>query len=298
MKTTVLLGALFLALNLFLPTPSAGDAAFEKHWRDGRAELNGYRLVIDRYGQPRTGTAVLIYVTEPFSRSRQVKTDHPQQDPADTIDVIKLNLVRDFQTGIYDYNTMVSSFHRTADMSPVKVSFSSAEWCGHVYEELVIDRDRISGNTHSYFDHESTRHALPLRQDGILEDSLWTLLRGLTGDLLAPGAQRTVPYLPGLFRGRLAHQPPAWTTATIRRRAAAERITVPAGTFETTVYEIEPANGPRGVFYIERAYPHRVIRWSLAPDVAADLTGSTRLAYWNLNANGLEKYLAELGLEP
>ncbi len=39
-----------------------------------------------------------------------------------------------------------------------------------------------------------------------------------------------------------------------------------------------------------------MIRWELPPDVSAELTGSTRLAYWQRNANGDESYLAELGL--
>src|SRR5688572_26609928 len=105
---------------------------FDSHWHDGKAELDGYRLTVSRYGQERTGTAVMIFVTEPFSTSKHVKVDNPRANPADTFDALKLNLVRDFQTGIYDYNTMVSVFVRSDTFAPVKVSFSSAEWCGHV----------------------------------------------------------------------------------------------------------------------------------------------------------------------
>ncbi len=116
---------------------------FETYWHDGKAELNGYRLTVSRYGQPRTGRAVAIYVTEPFSKSKRVKVDDPTKNPGGVEDVLKLNLVRDFQTGIYDYNTMVSVFVRSADFSPVKTSFSSAEWCGHVFEEQTFHPGRI-----------------------------------------------------------------------------------------------------------------------------------------------------------
>jgi hypothetical protein len=46
--------------------------------------------------------------------------------------VLKLNAVRKFQTGIYDYSVLTSTFARTAAGFPVaKLSFSIQEWCGH-----------------------------------------------------------------------------------------------------------------------------------------------------------------------
>lgn len=56
--------------------------------------------------------------------------DDPARNPDDAYDVLKLNLVRDFQTGVYDYNTMVSLFVRSESFEPVKVAFASTEWCG------------------------------------------------------------------------------------------------------------------------------------------------------------------------
>src|SRR5262249_54072085 len=38
--------------------------SFDDRWHDGRAEVNGYRLTVDRYGHPRPGRGVAIYVTE------------------------------------------------------------------------------------------------------------------------------------------------------------------------------------------------------------------------------------------
>ena len=60
----------------------------------------------------------MIYVTEPFSRSRHVKLDDASKDPADVLDVLKLNLERHFQTGIYDYRTMVSLFMKVVASLP------------------------------------------------------------------------------------------------------------------------------------------------------------------------------------
>jgi hypothetical protein len=280
------------------PVSGAGSTDFDSHWHDGKAELDGYRLTVSRYGQERTGTAVMIFVTEPFSRSKHVKVDDHRANPSDTFDALKLNLVRDFQTGIYDYNTMVSVFVRSDTFDPVKVSFSSAEWCGHVYSELIFGSKDIRGSYASYFEGESGPIALGRPAGGITEDELFIRLRGLRGDYLAPGESRAPPYLPGSFHSRLSHQKQEWTQATITRSKAQETIEVPAGKFATTRYDVRVVDGRTGIFYIEAAYPHRIIKWSLPPDVSGELTGSQRLAYWKLNAEGNEKYLEALGLTP
>ncbi len=150
----------------------------------------------------------------------------------------------------------------------------------------------------SYFQNESGALAVPRLRDGVFEDSLWTTLRGLTGPSLADGEERRVPYLPGAFHRRLTHLPLRWTEATIRRGDAPVTVTVPAGEFETIVYEIDTNDGRHGIFHIERHPPHRVIRWQLPPEISAELTGSVRLPYWQLNANGHEKHLTDLGLSP
>jgi hypothetical protein len=285
-----------LLVTTVLVGSTRADTVFESHWRDGKAEIDGYRLVVSRYGQDRDGTAVMIFVTEPFSESKRVKEDRPPANPRDTIDVMKLNLVRDFQTGIYDYNTMVSVFARASNFEPLKVSFSSAEWCGHVYAELIFRGKQIRGMYASYFEDESGPISLSRPKGGLTEDELFIALRGLRGDFLAAGDQRTVPYLPGVFFTRLSHQPLAWTRATIERGVPMDTIAVPAGRFDVISYRLRIDDGRTGEFLIEAAYPHRIVKWSLPPDVSGELTGSTRLAYWKLNQEGDESYVKEIGL--
>ncbi len=294
---TLLLFALACA-----PTPAANaEADFSKHWHDGRAELDGYRYGVTRYGEPRTGEAVMVFVTEPFSESKRVKVDDASANPSDTFDALKLNLVRDFTTGIYDYNTMVSLFTRSESFEPVKISFSSAEWCGHVYEELVFREIGIEDAYYSYFENESARRTIPPRPGGIAEDNLFILLRGLRGPFLAPGAKRSIDLLPSSFYSRLVHRPVDWQTAELEHRAASERITVPAGTFDARVYTVRTPDR-RGTFHVEAAYPHRIVRWEWKPsgsrglEELGELTGTERLAYWQLNANGDESYRKALGL--
>ena len=284
-----------LGLLVACGAPAAADE-FGDHWHDGKAELDGYRLTVSRYGEERDGTAVMIFVTEPFSESKRVKVDDPYGNPDDTFNVLKLNLVRDFQTGIYDYNTMTSVFARTSDFTPAKISFSSAEWCGHVYEELVFRPSGISGRYYSYFEDESSDIAIDAVTGGIAEDNLFIVLRGLRDDYLEPGGARTVRLLPSSFYRRLAHREQRWVSADIRRDKDTAKVEVPAGEFETMVYRVDIEGGRQGVFHIESAYPHRIVRWQLAPDVEGVLTGSKRLVYWQLNKNGGEKYLKEIGL--
>ena len=274
---------------------AGSESQFDTHWYDGKAELDGYRLSVSRYGQKRVGRAVLVYVTEPFSKKKRVKVDDWKKNPDDTFNVLKLNLVRDFQTGIYDYNTMVSVFSRTSDLTPVKVTFTSAEWCGNIYEQLIFRDNRISGHYYSYFEDESGAIDITEPDGAIIEDNLFILLRGLREDYLEPGQHKTVQMLPGAYFTRLSHKKRQWVKTEIRRSKALETIDVPAGTFETSLYEVETSDGRDGKFYIESAYPHRIIRWEMFPDLEAELAGSARLKYWTLNKNGDESYLKKLG---
>jgi len=286
---------------------AAADPEFGAYWHDGKAELDGYRLTMDRYDHPRHGRCVAIYVTEPFSRSQHVKLDDYQKVPSDALDVLKLNLVRDFQTGIYDYHTIVSLFANSADFAPIKIAFSSSEWCGQVYEEMNALGPKLTQRVSSYFEGESAVRDLENPVGGVHEDDLFILLRGLRGPYLAPGEKRTRPFLASPFFRRLAHRPTSWSSAVIERLARAETIAVPAGSFLTDVFIVRPADGREGRFYIERTYPHRVVRWMWKPAPAAsplggtdaaELTGSTRLEYWKTHDLGDEKYLERIGLTP
>ncbi len=278
--------------------PSAAPAGFWDHWGDGRAELAGYRLVQPRYGEARRGEAVLVTVTEDFTRAARVKSDggHGDEYP-----VIKLNEVRDFQTGVYDYNVLTSAFLPLDGSAPrgvpTKVSFSAQEWCGHAYEHLIVDGATMRRTLHSYFDGEADeddRHDVPA--GGIFADALPLLVRGLVGELLAPGETRTVPFLPSSLDRRLGHRPLAWTTAELRRSARPADVEVPAGTFSTFTVEVAPAGGPSATYWVEAAAPHRLVKWARSDGEEAVLTGVFRGAYWSQNGEGGEALRTKLGL--
>ncbi len=301
---------LWLTLALALAGSAAAEPdRFGDWWHDGKAELNGYRYRVQRYGHVRSGRAVAIFVTEPFSRTRHVKLDDPGRTPGDAVEVLKLNLMRDFQTGIYDYHTMLSVFADAAGFTPLKVAFTSSEWCGQVNEEVHAGpRGRsLLHRVASYFEGESTQQPLPMPAGGVQEDELFIALRGLRGEFLRAGGSRVVPFLASAFHRRLAHAPAVWQRATITRSAAPAVVEVPAGRFECDAYEIRPTDGRVGRIEIERAWPHRLVRWSWRPAPGAsglggtdeaELTGSTRLDYWRTHDPGDERLLTQLGLTP
>jgi hypothetical protein len=300
------LSRLFRHLSLFsvslclcgLSSVFAAPPDFWPHWSDNKAEMNGYRLVQPRYGAKRAGTAVLIYVTEDFSDSLRVKADPGKHAASDVYPVLKLNAVRDFQTGIYDYNVMTSTFARVAPGWPIaKVSFSSQEWCGHVYHHLIPRTGRVPGVFHSYFDGEADgTDDLALPADGVMEDAVPILVRGWMGEWLARGATRTVPFLPSLLRSRLGHRRLAWGEATITRAATPSRVTVPAGSYPVDTWTVAERGGRTVTYSVESAPPYRVVRWSADDGEEASLLGSDRLQYWEMNGPGGEKWLKNLGL--
>lgn len=295
---------LLLSLSLLTPAAAAAPPDFWAHWSDGKAELDGYALVESRYGQPRTGTAVLIFVTEDFSDSLRVKADPGRHPPADLFPVLKLNAVRDFQTGIYDYNLLTSVFTRIdGGFVPAKISFGSQEWCGNVYQHWLLRGERLEGVSHSYFDGEADQApALAVPPGALFEDALPVVLRGLRGDFLPPGGARTAPLFTSAIRARFEHRAQQFRPATIRRDAAERTVASALGTILAFDYAVSEEDGGSTRYTLEAAYPHRLLAWSRsAPGGGGEsgrLLGSARLPYWQLNENGGERYLKEIGLAP
>jgi hypothetical protein len=285
-----------------LEAPDYGEA-FWTHWGDGRAEIATYDLTFPRYGEKRAGSAVAIFVTEPFSSSSRVKSD--RGSGADVFQALKLNLVKDFATGIYDYNTMLSAFVAVESKAgvvagqPVKLSYSSQEWCGQVYQQVLFDDGELRHVSHSYFDGEADQDgAIPRPAGGLAEDGLYLWARGLAAPRLAAGEARDVPLLVSLQRSRLGHKPLGWSQATLFRGAKAEEIVVPAGTFEVEIYRARIDDGPTWVFHVEVAAPHRLVRWEVSDGERGDLVATERLPYWQLHRNRDLPLLEKIGLKP
>ena len=308
----LLIAALLTAGSNLTRPLRAETGDFWASWGDGKAELSGYRLTMPRYGQPREGSLVLIYVTEDFSDSRRVKADPGRHPASEVYPVLKLNSIRKFQTGIYDYSVMTSVFARldfaaTERPFPLrKLSLSSQEWCGHVYHQLLPQAATPAqpaqwlSTSHSYFDGEADeQRALPVPPGVVVaEDELPLLLRSYAQrrELLAPGESRTVAFLPSLVRTRLLHQPLAFTEASIARARPPLGYKTPTGEVQVIAYTVAIRNGDRAVFQFAAAPPHRLVHYRWDSGEEATLLGSTRLPYWQLHDNGQEDLVKQLGL--
>lgn len=283
---------------------------FARHWHDGRAELAGYDLWFPRYGELRRGTSVAIFVTEPFDSKRHIKPEDPKR--GDT-EVIKLNLVQDFATGIYDYNLMTSAFVATRATgkrppgSILKISFSAQEWCGHVYAQARFSTRGVRFDSHSYFEGEGDERrelSYPgeLGSPVLSEDALLLWARGLAGPNVVAGGLVVVPLLRSLAHVRLSHTALSWERAELSQEATPQTIEVPAGRFEVmqrhATLRRDGGGETRWDFAVEKAYPHRIVRFARDDGLRAELTGSTRVPYWQLNGNGKQALLSRLGLRP
>lgn len=141
---------------------------FKAYWFANEAEITSYTLEQGRYGEIREGSAVLVFVTEPFLKEEQVKAD--QSSPTN-IPVLKLNATKNFHTGIYPYSIMQSVFYPLANnQHALKISCSVQEWCGHVYTQLN-NRSEFEVVSHSYFEGEADEDFSMGK--AILENELW-----------------------------------------------------------------------------------------------------------------------------
>ncbi len=114
------------------------SAEFKDYWYSGKAEITSYKLEQARYGEIHRGYDVLVFVTEDFSKQNHVKIDDPERARGDAVKVLKLNKIKKFGTGIYDYSMMDSVFTpvRKDDYpNTLKISSSTQEWCGHTYKQ-------------------------------------------------------------------------------------------------------------------------------------------------------------------
>ncbi|MFN2262381.1 MAG: septum formation inhibitor Maf [Psychroflexus sp.] len=162
---------------------------FKNYWYDGNAEITSYELLQYRYGEQRQGTAVLIFVSEDFLPNDQVKAD--DRNP-ENINVMKLNATKNFNTGIYPYSIMESTFLPLAEKRPVlKIASSTQEWCGQTYAQLNHHND-FEINSHSYFEGEADQN---LSISPVLtENELWTQLR-IDPKKIETGTQKLLPSL-------------------------------------------------------------------------------------------------------
>ncbi|UKN00461.1 septum formation inhibitor Maf [Paracrocinitomix mangrovi] len=263
--------------------------SFNSYWYDGQAEISSYELKQARYGEIREGNAVMIFVTEPFSKTYNTKADEERDD---NVSVLKMNFTKNFVTGIYPYSIMSSVFYPVNKIEhATKLSCSTQEWCGQTYMEMIRNRD-FDVTINSYFEGESVNHShQPLN---ILEDEIWTMIR-VRPEQLPVGEQKIIPAFSYL---RLAHK-----KLTPYQCKCSKKVED-----DITIYSMSYPEIERDVeIQFETKFPHKILKWKEAYpcgscesqeklESSGVLMESMKIDYWNKNSKADSLSRFKLGL--
>lgn len=268
--------------NINTPSPKEVvrniNEGFKEYWYASDAEVTSYDLKQARYGELRDGDAILIFVTEDFLPQKQVKANKYSQE---NIPVLKSNLVKKFNTGVYPYSIMTSSFSPVeTEGHALKVSNSVQEWCGQVYAQLN-NRKKFEIESHSYFEGEADL-SLSISKTW-LEDELWNLIR-INPEELPTGNVEIIPSFEFL---RLRHK---------EVKAYPAIISLKQGD-SLSIYQIEYPELERELtLYFNSSFPFEIEKWEetsmsgFGQEARALTTKATKIkriktAYWRQNSN-------------
>jgi len=265
---------------------TADSPEFKSYWNSGKAEITSFKLEQARYGELHSGYSVLVFVTEDFSKQKQVKLDRPGQAGNDKVRILKLNKIKKFDTGIYRYSIMDSVFTPvdiTQYPNTLKLSSSSQEWCGNTFSQLNLRDGEYQVESFSYFESDGDR---TFNLDNVfLEDELWTRIR-IDPDSLPVGK---IKIIPDAMASRLTHHELAVENA----EASLGRNTEdPSSLRDYKIYYPE-ANRSMLVTF-KKDFPYEIVSWEetyksgfgenarvLTTRATADKTLITD--YWNKN---------------
>ena len=265
---------------------------FNKYWYAGKAEITSYDLEQERYGEIRKGNAVNIFVTEPFSKKYNTKADGQNSE---NISVLKLNATKKFNTGIYPYSVMTSSFLPVSNpKASLKISSSTQEWCGQEYIELKNEDEVFKINNSSYF-QGATFKDKELDKNIVLENDLWSKIR-ITPTALPQGSFKILPDFVYL---RFSHH-------EVKAYQAEGKI-IKGQT--TSVYQLSyPTLNRTLKITFENKFPYKILGWTDAYKsgwgakekvltTKAILKKTLNIPYWQKNSNADAYLRKELGLE-
>jgi hypothetical protein len=282
--------------TITIPTPQ-----FNQQWNAGKAELTSYSLQQARYGELRNGEAVLIFVTEDFSKDKLVKLDEPDKT-GDKIRVLKMNMTKKFITGIYPYSMMLSVFtpvSKNGEAKTIKADCSSQEWCGHTFSQLKLSGNNYHWQLHSYFEKEGEQEE---KIDAtLLEDELWNRIR-INPSTLPQGKMQLIP---GLLWQRLSHSEMQKEEAVLTL-SKADTFFIKDNTAQLYTINYPAAQRTLQIYFSDN-FPHHILGWQESyPDGFGKnkkmmITKAVRkktiwLDYWKHNTLADSTYLDSLQL--
>jgi len=257
----------------------------KEYWYSGEAEVSKYDLEQFRYRDVHSGELVTIFVTEDFLTDQQVKNDNYTNK--NSTPVLKLNSLRRFTTGIYDYSMMTSVFTRVDGSSTDKVTLSSQDWCGQSFIQLnKTGKNKYKIQMRSYFESEGDKD-FTVSAD-LLEDELLSLIR-IDPEMIPVGAVNILPSLTAL---RFTHGKMNASSAEISKSNNGDGTSSLVLSYEGSrkvevVYDTE---GPHKIRSVSDDYLSR------GRSTKASLSKQIKKAYWGANSLSDQPLRKELSL--
>jgi hypothetical protein len=285
-----------VALQLTSPEVKLGD-----YWYQGKAEISYYELEQNRYDAVHPGEAIAIFVTEDFLTDEQVKNDrysNPNSTP-----ILKLNLLKRFTTGIYDYSIMSSVFTPTKVKEypkTLKVTNSSQDWCGHTFQQFNYEeaQKQYVSQLYSYFENEGDRKT-PFDYV-LLEDELLNRIR-MNPQSLPTGKMQLLPSATIL---RLLHLPTRAVEASAEMKAY-QGDAFEGENLQAYVLSFPSLNRKMEIIFQQEA-PYIIEGWTDTYPSVFDKKPRTTVArrqktilspYWQKNGLDDQSLRAELGIQ-
>lgn len=254
------------------------------YWYSGQAEVSKYELEQYRYRDVHEGELVTIFVTEDFLTDKQVKNDN--YTSKHSVPILKLNALRRFTTGIYDYSMMTSVFTRADGSSTEKITLSSQDWCGQSFVQVNKKGDKkYQIQLRSYFESEGDRD-FTVSAD-LLEDEIPNLIR-IDPELIPTGE---VNILPSLVNLRFSHGQMKAESAQVARKSNQDGSRVIELTY--------PGEGRTVSFAYDNSPMRKIQSWNEVQgqrQTKATLSTQINEAYWSKNAASDLPMRTKLGL--
>jgi len=214
--------------------------------------------------------------------------------------VLKLNMLKKFETGIYDYSIMTSVFtpidYRKQPYT-LKVSFSSQDWCGQVFGQLNLRNRTLEYQWRSYFESEGDEEGTV--EATYFEEDIWTRIR-LEPQTLPLGEVELIPSQEYL---RLNHRP---FKAYKAKGDLSLLVTDNKTGKEYYVYRLHFPELARTVTWrCESTFPYSIVsmeeeiknRDGQIETTAVKLRETIKSSYWNLNGTEHSRMRDSLGVK-
>lgn len=268
--------------------------------------MSRYELSQARYGQLNRGYAVMVFVTEEFDAKSQVKIESHPSPWATT--VLKLNRIKRFNTGIYDYSLMTSAFSSIDTnhyKTVLKLTTSIQDWCGHIWLQLNNHHNFYTIKSFSYF-QESGDENTKLSAD-LLEDGIWNQIR-LDPSSLAIGSHKMIP---SAEYSRMLHKKfRAYDVEIGKEKYTGTKFRLPQTDKQNLLqYTIHyPELNRKLMIVYEKNFPYQIAGWqdtfksgwgkrAQVLTSSAKLTHVVRSAYWKQNTLKDKALRKKLGLD-